>query len=350
VPWALLVLVAATAVVLLNDLADSGVKVLGAVESGAPSLTWPEISWHQWLTLVPSAIALTLVTTAEGLLVSRNYGEKREYRTDPNQDLLAFGAGNLAAGVSGGFAIGSSTSRTAAMDQTGSRTQLPSVVTAIGTLILLLVGTSLLEDIPSPAIGAIVGVAILPLLGVKEFRELWATDRAEFAIGAVCFLVTLFVGSIAGIVVAFVFALVNLARRAANPAIDVLQADGNPGHSLLTEAPEGEPTVPGVVVIRMAAPLFFANGVVFGDAVKRAVNATDGVLHVVVDMEAVTDVDVTGAEAFEALREWLRAKGVELSFSRVRADARDRLEHLGLLTEERVFETNREAVSTLGPT
>ena len=245
VPWALLVLVVATAVVLLGDLADSGVKVLGAVESGAPSLTWPDISWHQWLTLVPSAIALTLVTTAEGLLVSRNYGEKREYRTDPNQDLLAFGAGNVAAGVSGGFAIGSSTSRTAAMDQTGSRTQLPSIVTAIGTLILLLVGTSLLEDIPSPAIGAIVGVAILPLLGVKEFRELWSTDRAEFAIGAVCFLVTLFIGSIPGIVVAFVFALINLARRAANPAIDVLQADGNPGHSLLDRGTGGCAHGPG---------------------------------------------------------------------------------------------------------
>ena len=157
VPWALLVLVVATVVVVLGDLADAGVKVLGAVESGAPTLTWPELSWHQWLALVPSAIALTLVTTAEGLLVSRSYGEKREYRTDPNRDLFAFGVGNLAAGVSGGFAVGSSTSRTAAMDQAGSRTQLPSLVTAAGTLLLLIFGTALLEDIPSPAIGAIVG-------------------------------------------------------------------------------------------------------------------------------------------------------------------------------------------------
>ena len=347
IPWALLVLVVATVVVVVGDLADDGVKVLGTVESGAPSLSWPVLSWHQWLALVPSAIALTLVTTAEGLLVSRSYGEKRGYRTDPNQDLFAFGMGNLAAGVSGGFAVGSSTSRTAAMDQAGSRTQLPSLVTAAGTLLLLVFGTALLEDIPSPAIGAIVGVAILPLLGIKEFRELWATDRAEFGIGAICFGVTLFVGSIAGIVVAFVFALVNLARRAANPAIDVLEADDNPGHSLLVEAPAGEATAPGVVVIRMAAPLFFANGVVFGDAVRGAVNATDGIRHVVIDMEAVTDVDVTGAEAFEALRTWLDAKSVELAFSRVRDDARQRLEKLGLLTDEQVFDTNREAVAAL---
>ena len=97
----------------------------------------------------------------------------------------------------------------------------------------------------------------------------------------------------------------------------------------------------------MAAPLFFANGVVFGDAVRKAVNATDGIRHVVIDMEAVTDVDVTGAEAFEALRTWLNAKSVELAFSRVRDDARNRLEQLGLLTDVQVFDTNREAVAAL---
>ena len=117
VPWALLVLVVGTMVVVLGDLADEGVKVLGAVESGAPSLVRPDLSWHQWLVLVPSAIALTLITTAEGLLVSRSYSEKRGYRTDPNQDLFAFGVGNVAAGVSGGFAVGSSTSRTASAGQ-----------------------------------------------------------------------------------------------------------------------------------------------------------------------------------------------------------------------------------------
>jgi sulfate permease, SulP family len=347
IPWALLVLVVATVVVVLGDLADDGVKVLGAVEAGAPSLSWPDLSWSQWLALVPSAIALTLITTAEGLLVSRSYSQKRGYRTDPNQDLFAFGVGNLAAGVSGGFAVGSSTSRTAAMDQAGSRTQLPSLVTAAGTLLLLLFGTALLEDIPSPAIGAIVGVAILPLLGVKEFRELWGADRAEFLIGAVCFGVTLFVGSIAGIVVAFVFALVNLARRAANPAIDVLEADGNPDHSLLVEAPAGAATAPGLLVIRMAAPLFFANGAVFGDAVRRAVESAEDIRHVVIDMEAVTDVDVTGAEAFEALRAWLDGSSIELAFSRVRDDARERLEQLGLLSNEQVFDTNRDAVAAL---
>lgn len=347
VPWALVVLVVATVVVVLTRADQAGVAVLGEVPAGPPALTWPVLDWSLWLALVPSAIALTMVTTAEGLLVSRSYGEKRHYPTRPNRDLFAFGLGNIAAGASGSFAVGSSTSRTAAMDQAGSRTQLPSLVLAVGTLLLLLFGTALLAEIPSPAIGAIVGVAILPLLGVSDLARLWRLDRFEFAIAAVCFLVTLFVGSIAGIVVAFVLALVNLAKRAASPAIDVLASDDDPSASLLDDAPAGQVTAPGVVVVRMAAPLFFANGEVFAASVKRAA-AMPGVEHVVIDLEAVTDVDVTGAEAFTGLRATLADAGASLAFSRVRPAATARLRRFGVVTDaDRVFATNRAAVAEL---
>ena len=349
VPWALVVLIVATILVVVAQLEEAGVAVLGAVEAGPPKLTWPVIDWTTWLALIPSAMALTLVATAEGLLVSRSYGEKRGYQTRPNRDLVSFGLSNIAAGASGGFSVGSSTSRTAAMDQAGSRTQLPAFVTAVGTLLLLIFGTALLADIPSPAIGAIVAFAVVPLLGIREFRQLWRSDRFEFTIGAVCFLTTLFIGSIPGILVAFVLALINLAKRAATPAIDVLAANDNPSDSLLDEAPSGAVTAPGVIVVRLAAPLFFANGTVFSDAVKSAVRAAPAgtVRHLVVDMEAVTDVDVTGAEAFEALSVWLAAQGVALSFSRMRPEARERLVKLGILREERVFATNRAAIAAL---
>ena len=350
VPWALIVLVAATVVVTVTPAVEAGVAVLGEVPAGPPTLTWPTLSLAQWLALVPSAMALTLVTTAEGLLVARSYAEKRRYPDDPNRDLLAFGVGNVAAGMSGSFSVGSSTSRTAAMDQAGSRTQLPSLVLALGSLLLLLFGTALLADIPSPAIGAIVGVAVLPLLGIPEFKELWKLDRFEFWIAAVCFLVTLLVGSIMGILVAFVLAMINMAKRAASPAIDVLAANVTPSGSLLVAAPPGASTAPGVVVVRMAAPLFFANGDVFATAVKQAVTAVDDtqpVRHLVIDMEAVTDVDVTAAEAFAGLRDWLDSHHVELSFSRVRAQARDRLSRLEIVRDERIFPTNRDAIAAL---
>jgi high affinity sulfate transporter 1 len=348
VPWALVVLVVSTLLVVLGGLADRGVAVLGEVPAGPPTPTWPMIDWRRWLALIPSALALTLVASAEGLLVSRSYSEKRHYPFRANRDLLAFGLGNIASGAQGGFAIGSSTSRTAAMDSAGARTQLPSVVLAVGTLLLLLFGTSLLADIPSPAIGAVVGVAILPLLGVGELRRLWRQDRFEFAVAAVCFLVTLFVGAIFGILVAFVLALINLAKRAANSPIDVLEGEDDVKRSLLAAAPSGTTTAPGVLVIRLAAPLFFANGAVFAAVVGRAVDEADNpVRHVVFDMEAVTDIDVTGAEALESLEASLEGRDIEPSFSRIRPETRARLEQLELLGGRRVFETNRAAASAL---
>lgn len=347
VPWALVVLVVATVVVVATGLEQRGVAVLGPVEAGPPSLAWPQLSWGEWLALVPSAIALTMVTVAEGLLVARSYGEKRGYSTSPDRDLLAFGAANVASGVTGGFSVGSSTSRTAAMGQAGSRTQLPAVVAAVGTLLLLLFGTGLLEHIPSPAIGAVVGVAVLPLLGVRELRAMWGQDRFELGVGAVCFLATLLVGAIPGILIAFVLSLVNLARRAAAPAIDVLAADGEAGSSLLDRAPVGTATAPGVIVVRMAAPLFFANGVVFSDAVRRAVTDTPDVRHVVVDLEAVTDVDLTAAEAFASVRSWLSTQSVTLSYSRPRREVAARMRALDLVDDETIYPTNRAALAAL---
>jgi len=351
VPWALVVLVFATAAVMTANLDDAGVAVLGEVPAGPPALTWPIIEWTTWLLLIPSAMALTMVTTAEGLLVARSYAEKNHYPTRPDRDLFAFGLGNIAAGASGSFAMGSSTSRTAAMDQAGSRTQLPSLVLAGGTLLLLLFGTALLADIPSPAIGAIVAVAVFPLLGIRALSALWKLDRFEFGIAAACFLVTLLVGTIPGILVAFVLALINLAQRAANPAIDVLTTNDSPTESLLDEAPAGSTTAPGVIVIRLAAPLFFANGDVFAQAVKRAVSAAPAgtVRHLVVDMEAVTDVDVTGAEAFGSLKSWLAEQRIALSFSRVRPTSRERLSRFGILANEPVYVSNRAALEAFTP-
>ena len=143
-------------------------------------------------------------------------------------------------------------------------------------------------------------------------------------------------------------ALINLAKRAANPTIDVLEANDDAKQSLLEDAPTGATTAPGLVVVRMAAPLFFANGAVFSSAVKRAVTGADQpVRHVVVDMEAVTDIDVTGAEAFDSLEQWLHDNDVTLAFSRVRPPTRARLEELGLLSDQAFFATNRAAVAAL---
>ncbi|QPE06143.1 SulP family inorganic anion transporter [Microbacterium schleiferi] len=346
-PWALVVIVVSTAVVAITGADQAGVDVLGEVTGGMPSVTWPILDWGTWIALVPSALALTLVTVAEGLLLSRSYGERHRYRTEPNRDLLAFGLTNIAAGASGSFAIGSSTSRSAAMEQAGARSQLPSIVTAAGTLLLLLFGTSALALIPSPAIGAVVAVAILPLLGIRELTRLWRVERGEFVVAAVCFAVTLLVGTIAGIAVAFVLALITVTRRAAAAPVDVLAA-GEDGGAILETAGPGTLTAPGVLILRLSAPLFFANAASFVGAVKASVEAADApVHHVVIDLESVTDADVTAAEALTGLRGWLTERGIRLAFSRPREHLLPRLGRLGIIAGELVFATNREAADSL---
>ncbi len=355
VPWALIVLIVTTVVDVTAGLERYGVKVLGAIEAGPPTLTWPVLDLGTWVALIPSALALTLVTTAEGLLVARSYGEKRHYETSPNRDLMAFGVGNIAAGLTGGFTVGSSTSRTAAMDQAGSRTQLPSIVTAVGTLLLVLFGTALLEHIPNPAIGAIVAVAVVPLLGIREFRRLAGQDRGELTVGIVCFLGALLLGPIAGIAVAFILSLIVLAGRAANPPVTVLSRSGIEDGTL-TPVTDDEPvTAPGLVIIRFAAPVFFANSTTLGDRARAAVraggekggDAGTAVRHLVLDLEAVTDVDVTGAENLESLIGWLHDRGVSFGYSRARPETLARLDHLELMTGVTVYPTNRAALSAL---
>lgn len=350
-PWALVVLVVTTVVNVVAGLEQRGVKVLGRIDAGPPTITLPSLELGTWFALIPSALALTLVTTAEGLLVARSYGEKRHYPTRPNRDLMAFGVGNIAAGLTGGFTVGSSTSRTAAMDQAGSRTQLPSIVTAVGTLLLVIFGTALLEHVPNPAIGAIVAVAVFPLLGISEFRRLWRQDRGEFAVGAVCFLGAVFLGPIAGIAVAFILSLIVLAGRAASPPIAVLSRSGIEDGTLAPVTDDDPVTAPGLVIVRFAAPVFFANSTELGDRARAAVRAagdgTPQVQHLVLDLEAVTDVDVTGAENLESLIAWLRDQNVTLGYSRARPEIIARLDHLGLTGDATFYPTNRAALHDL---
>lgn len=340
VPWALVVMVGATVATLALDLADHGVAVLGTMPSGPPEFAVPDLPLAVWIALIPSAVALTAVTVAEGLLVGRSYADQNRCPHDPDRDLTAFGLANIGAGLSSSFTVGSSTSRTAAMDASGSRTQLPSVVLAFGSLLLLIAGAELLADIPSPAIGATVAVAVLGLLGLGELRELWRVSRDEFVIAMIAFFGVLVIGPIGGILVAFVLALINLTRRAAHP------------HMLVQ--PEA-----GVLVLRLAGPVFFANAAAFAAAAREAVErpvatgsagAPSGPVHAVLfDLGGLTDVDVTAADEWRRLVDDLAAAGLELALSRVDPEVDARLRQLGVLDAAPRHRDNQAALAALRP-
>lgn len=348
VPWALVVIIVATLASGWLGLPDRGVSVLGSVQAGPPVFAVPILPISTWLGLVPSALALAMVAMAEGLLLSRSYAGRRGYKTLPDQDLVAMGLANVAAGFSSSYSVGSSGSRTAAMDEAGSRTQLPGLVLAAGALLLLVFGTELLAGIPAPAIGAIVAVAVWGLLGIRDYRHLWAESRPEFAVAVVCALGVLVVGPIGGILISFVLSLVNLVRRAANPPIDILVGPDDPHVSLTSPAGAGTETSPGVIIMRLSAPLFFANGNLLVEKAKTAIEQAPSPTRVLVlDLEGVTDIDVTGAASLRSLKGWLSERAIDLAYSRVRTDLVELLDHFDLSEGSSRYTTNREAAAQL---
>ena len=181
-------------------------------------------------------------------------------------------------------------------------------------------------------------------------RHLWQLSRFEFGVAAVCFAGVLLIGPLAGIVLAFVLSLINLLRKAARPAVDVLQGSDNPHLSLTTSDNGSGETVPGVIAMRFAAPIFFGNAATLSTAIRCAVRqAPHPVSAFVLDMEGVTDVDVTGAEALAKEQQWLQGQGITFAYSRVRPQLRANLNRMHLFQGHHVFETNRAAVAALRP-
>ncbi|MEV0618247.1 SulP family inorganic anion transporter [Nonomuraea sp. NPDC050404] len=320
-PGPLIALVAAAILVGLTGLDRHGVSVLGAIPSGLPTPHWPGISLGQWAALVPGAIAICAVTLADGLLTARRYAEQRGYPLNADQELRAFGLANVAAGLTQSMTIGSSASRTAAMDSISSRSQIPSAVCAVVVAVLLAFFSGLLAYLPNTALAGIVAVAVIKLVDVRRLRELWALRRSEFWIAAVCLLSVPVLGSLTAVVIAFLLSAVDVVRRAARPSTATL-TPGEHGRYVSGE-PQGD-----LVVYRFESQLFFANADTFKNEIEAL--AGHGVRHIVLDAEAISDVDTTGAEALRQVTDLLRERGVSFSISRATARVRGLLVHYGL--------------------
>lgn len=349
VPGALVGLVLATVIVAWLGLDERGVSVLGQVPSGLPSLALPQVSLADYIALFPGALALCAVTLAEAPLIARRYAQKYGEPLDADQDLFAFGAANAAAGITGGFAVGSSASRTAAMDSAGARSQIPSLVAGIVVAVILLFFTDLLALLPNAALAGIVANAVVNLIEVGEFRELWRQRRSEFWVAAVACLGVLVLGALQGVVIAFLFSLIDLLARASRPKTAVMAAAVD-GRSY--DFPPGDPlasTRPGLVVYYFGAPLYFANATLFQEEIKALTAAAPTpVRWVVLDAEAVTDIDTSGAHALEQTIEALHHQGITFAVSRANPAVRVLLERYELLKpigEERLFATNRDAAA-----
>lgn len=350
-PGALIALVGLTVLVAALELESRGVIVLGEVAAGLPRLTAPQVSFSEWMKLLPSAVAIVALTAAEGLLLARKYAQSYGYKVDSDQEMLAYGVGNVAAGFTGALVVGASASRTAAMDDAGARSQWPSVVAAGVVAVVLVFFSDFLALIPQAVLAGIVANAVLKLIEVGEMRELFHLRRSEFYVAIICLLGVLVLGTLPGLVIAFLLTTIEVVRRASRPRSSVLaMREDIQGYGPRSVA-DGVLTAPGLAVYRFGGPLFFADADLFRQDVESLLDQHRAELkYLVLDMEAVNDIDTTGAEALEHAAELMKSRGVTPALSRVYPPLPDllaRYELLDAIGEGHVFESNREAVAAL---
>jgi SulP family sulfate permease len=348
VPAALVALILMTVIAAVFSLDQKGVKVLGAMPSGLPSLTLPNIPIADYLRLVPGALAVAGITLCEALLLVRSCSRKHNTKADGNQVLFAYGMTSIASGFTGSLVSGPSASRTAAMDAAGSRTQLSSLVAA-GTVALVMVFfTDQLAYLPTAALAGVVASAVLNLIEVKELRELWHMRRSEFWIAVVCLLSVLVFGPLQAVIIAFLLATIDLLRRASRPGTWVLR-EAPDGSHFIPEGTEHAPNIPGIIIYRFGASLYFANATFFEEEVdKLFTQSATPVKWFVLDAEAMNDMDTTGEETLHQVLTWLAKRGVTVAVSRANPSTTALFKHyhlLELIGENRLYPTNRHAIA-----
>lgn len=347
VPGALVALVLLTTLVAMLDLPAKGVGVLGnAVPSGLPALTLPTIPLADYVRLLPGALAIVAILLCEGLLVVRSYSNKYGYKADGDQMLFAYGAANLAAAFTGSLLTGNSPSRSAAMDASGARSQLPSLVAAATIAVVMLFFTKLLAYLPNAALAGIVANAVLSLIEVHEFKEFWRMRRSEFWIAMVCFLSVLALGPLRAVVIAFLMSTIDVIRRASHPVTSALLEAPDGSHFLPAEGGQASGSS-GLMVYRFGAPLYFANATRFLDDVERLVTQSlTPVRWFVLDAQAMVDVDTTGAGALGQAIALLKKRNITFAVSRADRAFRSWLERyhlMPLIDPDRFYPTNRHA-------
>ncbi len=349
IPAVLVAVVGVTALSAMLDLSSRGVSTVGVLPKGfpAPSVPWTNAS--DAIALMVGAVGITLVSLTDTIATSSSFAARRGDEVDADAEMVGVGAANIAAGVFGGFAVSVSGSRTAVADQSGARSQLTGLVGAGLVGLLLLVLNGLLADLPQAALAAVVIAAALSLMDLPALRRFARLRPSSLVVSLVASGGVVFIGVLQGIVLAIVLAILLFFRRSWWPHGAVLGEVPELGgwHSL--DAYPDADQVEGVVVFRWEAPLFFANVGQFRDQVRSLVRHSSP-RFVVLQCEAITDIDVTAAEVLKDLDEELNAKGVHLAF----VELRDRLHDLvvrydlqSTLQAEHFFPSIKVAVDSL---
>lgn len=347
VPGVLIAVVASCIAVALLGLQER-VKVTGALPQGLPAPALGGIGWSDVFALLPAAAAIALIVFVDTGTLSQALATAEDGKVSGNHEMAALGAANAASGLLGGFPVSASTSRTPVAMEAGAKSQLTGVVGAVLVLGFMLAAPGVTELLPATTLAAIVIAAAAAIADPAGVRRLIGMSRSESLVMLAAFLGVALLGVLPGIAVAVGLAILDFLRRAWDPyRAELVDVPGVPGYHDVSRHPDGE-RVPGLLILRFDAPLFFGNGALLGSFVRNKLDqAAPGTERVVLAAEPVTGIDTTALDELVQLDEWLDRHGVDLVFAELKGPVKDRLLQYGMgarFSPEHFYPTVSEAV------
>ncbi|MGR2752291.1 SulP family inorganic anion transporter [Agromyces arachidis] len=331
VPGVLAAVVGAIALTAMLGLSDE-LPVVGALPQGLPAPALGGLEWSDVAALALPAAGIALVAFTDSAVLSRTLAARRGETVSGSREMGAIGAANLAGGLFGGFPVSASASRTPVAEQAGSKSQLTGVVGAALIVLFMLLTPGLTEFLPSATLAAVVIMAASRLVDVTGFLRLARMDRVDAALSAAAFVGVFVFGVLEGIAVTIGLSLLAFVNHSWRPyRAELGRVTGLRGYHDLSRYPRGA-RIPGVVIVRFDAPLFFANGGLFDDFVRSRVEAAGpDVRTVILAAEPITDVDTTAADELVELDDWLTARGIRMVIAEMKDPVVDVLRDYGLL-------------------
>lgn len=348
-PAPLLVLMLTTIIVGVFRLDEQGVGILGALPQGLPAFTFPRFTSDDTLPLLAGAAVIALLSSSETSILSRAYAAKTNTYINPNKELFGLGMSHFFTGFFQGFPISSSASRTPVAEAAGAKTQLACIIGAVLISLLLIFAPNLLYFLPAPTLAAVVISAILNIFELKDLKRIFHIQQWEFWLSITCFACVTVFGVLPGIAIAVGIAILEYLWDGWRPHYAILgRVDKLKGYHDINRHPSAR-LIPGLILLRWDAPLFFANAELFHHCVLDIISKSGfPVRRVVITAEPVTSIDVTSADMLVELDEQLNAAGIELCFAEMKDPVRDKLRKFGLSTrfsDARFFPTVGQAVS-----
>jgi high affinity sulfate transporter 1 len=349
VPAVLVAVVLSIGAVSLFDLGNHGVSLVGVLPRGFPPLTLPRIDISDFGLLIGGALAIAIVSLTDTISTASAFAARTGEEVDGTREMIGIGAANLAAGLFQGFPVSTSGSRTAVAERAGAKTQVTGLVGALAITIILVALPGLLRNLPQPTLAAVVIAASLSLADIAATRRLYVVRRAEFLLSLTAFLGVVLLGVLPGIAIAIALSVANVFGRMWWPYQTVLgRVRGMPGYHDVRSYPDAD-LLPGCVIFRFDAPLFFANSRTFREQVRALAAADPPPSWIIIAAEPMTDVDTTASDMLEDLDEDLNERGISLVFAEMKDPVRRKIERYELtrtINPMHFFPTVGDAIKT----